>query len=170
MELDAVGVHGDVIDRVASVARTLTERGLRLALAESCTGGMIAAALTERPGASEFLVAGIVAYANEAKERLLGVKAATLVTHGAVSEAVAREMAAGALRTARADAAVAVTGIAGPGGGTAEKPVGTVWIAAALGKRQIARCYHFEGDRARVRIEAASEALDLLERLLEEAE
>lgn len=155
-------------DLVERLSRSLTDRGLRLALAESCTGGMIAAALTDRAGASEFLVIGVVAYADEAKERVLGVRPESLAAHGAVSEIVAREMVEGALRVGMADAAVAVTGVAGPGGGTPEKPVGTVWIAAAADGRRVARRFHFDGDRGQVRRESVRAALELLERVLEE--
>ncbi len=170
MELEQAGGDAAMTDLVGSVSRSLAQKGLRLALAESCTGGMVAAALTDRAGASEFLVAGVVAYANDAKERILGVHRTTLSAHGAVSEAVAREMVAGALRVGMADAAVAVTGVAGPGGGTSDKPVGTVWIAAALRGREVARRFHFDGDRARVRTESVRAALEVLWHLLEDAE
>jgi nicotinamide-nucleotide amidase len=109
----------------------LTERKQTVALAESCTGGCIAHRLTNVPGASAVFVAGLVTYSNEAKKQILGVRAKTLARHGAVSEAVAREMADGARRVNGADYAIAVTGIAGPAGGTVEKPAGTVFIALA---------------------------------------
>src|SRR5690606_10080345 len=117
-------------DLVDAVARELTARALTLSLAESCTGGLIAKRLTDRPGASDFLFGGVVAYANGAKERFLDVEHETLARYGAVSEETVREMAEGVLRASRTDAALAVTGVAGPGGGTPEKPGGTVWIAA----------------------------------------
>ena len=148
------------------VAEALTRRGLRLVTAESCTGGLVAARLTDRPGASGYLEAGLVTYSDAAKRELLGVAPATLADHGAVSEAVAREMLHGALRMG--DAAVAVTGVAGPGGGTEEKPVGTVWIGAALGARLDLRRFRFDGDRAAVRRASVDAALELLAALLEE--
>jgi nicotinamide-nucleotide amidase len=114
-----------------TVVRLLTERHLTLATAESCTGGLIANRLTDVPGASVVFTHGFVTYANQAKTDVLGVSEPDLATHGAVSESVARAMAEGALATSGADLAVAVTGIAGPSGGTPEKPVGTAWIAVA---------------------------------------
>ena len=114
-----------------TLIRLLARRGQTLALAESCTGGFIANRITNAPGASKIFPGGIVAYSNEAKRTFLGVRAKTLARHGAVSEAVAREMAAGARKKFGANFAIAVTGIAGPGGGTKSKPVGTVFIALA---------------------------------------
>ena len=113
------------------VVRLLTERRETLALAESCTGGCIAHWVTNVPGASAVFLGGLVTYSNEAKQKFLGVRAETLAAHGAVSEAVAREMAEGARRETGADYALAVTGVAGPGGGTKDKPVGTVFVALA---------------------------------------
>ena len=153
-------------DLVDAVAGRMTARGLKLALSESCTGGLVAKRLTDRAGASDYLVLGVVAYANEAKERLLGVSPETLRAHGAVSEQTVRAMAVGAQRVGAADAAVAVTGIAGPTGGTEEKPVGTVWLAAALGERVEARRHRFLGDRGEVRDRSAQAALALLLELL----
>lgn len=155
-------------DRVAGVSEALVRRGLRLALAESCTGGLVAARLTDRPGSSRFLEAGLVTYSNQAKTSLLGVDPDVIVAQGAVSEAVARAMLAGARRTTGADAAIAITGIAGPDGGTAEKPVGTVWIAAAVGDADRVVRFQFEGDRGAVRQAASDAALDLLLETLEE--
>jgi nicotinamide-nucleotide amidase len=116
------------------IVRRLTERKQTLALAESCTGGYLAHRVTNVPGASAIFSAGFVTYSNEAKQQSLGVRAETLHQHGAVSEAVAREMAEGALRVSGTDYAIAVTGIAGPGGGTPDKLVGTVFIAVASAK------------------------------------
>ncbi len=125
------GFDDEEIEQV--VVRLLTERKKTLVLAESCTGGFIANKITNVPGASAVFLGGVVSYANSAKEKFLGVRAETLTAHGAVSEAVAREMAIGAREKFNSDFAIAVTGIAGPGGGTAEKPVGTVFIALAGG-------------------------------------
>jgi nicotinamide-nucleotide amidase len=115
----------------AIIVRLLTKRQQTLALAESCTGGCIAHQLTNVPGASAVFLGGVVAYNNAVKEKFLGVRAETLAVHGAVSEAVAREMAEGARKRFNADFGIGVTGIAGPGGGTKDKPVGTVFIALA---------------------------------------
>ena len=144
----------------ARLGRALAARGWRCATAESCTGGLIAGAITDVAGSSDWFERGFVTYSNEAKSELLGVSAATLLREGAVSEATAREMAEGALAASRADLAVAVTGIAGPGGGTAGKPVGTVCFAwAARGEAAIAATRSFAGDRQAVRRAAVAEAL-----------
>lgn len=136
--------------------------GWRLATAESCTGGLIAGCLTEIAGASAVLDRGLVVYDNRAKEELLGVPPALLARHGAVSEPVARAMAEGALRRTGCDLALAVTGIAGPGGGTAEKPVGLVHLAAATRKSPtLHRREVFTGDRHTIRLAAVAAALRL---------
>ncbi|MEC7304950.1 MAG: CinA family protein [Pseudomonadota bacterium] len=148
----------------AEVVAAGTASGKMVVTAESCTGGMVAAALTDIAGASAVLDRGLVTYSNEAKSALLGVSGATLASHGAVSSETAAEMAAGALAAApHSDVAVAVTGIAGPGGGSAEKPVGLVWFGLAVrdGKPETHR-RHFDGDRAAIRTQAANEALRLL--------
>lgn len=139
-----------------ALARQLAERMLagswHLATAESCTGGWIAKAVTDLAGSSGWFEAGLVTYSNQAKIRLLGVSPATLERHGAVSEATVREMVAGALAATEAEMAVAVTGIAGPGGATPGKPVGSVWIGwQRRGAEAVARLYRFEGDREAVR-------------------
>ena len=143
-------------------------RGIMLATAESCTGGMIAAALTDIAGSSTVVDRGFVTYSNEAKQDMLGVKAETLVRFGAVSAETAREMAEGALAHSRAGIAISVTGIAGPGGGSAEKPVGLVWFGLA----QAGQPVHSEhrvfknADRAEVRQAACRHALQMLEAAL----
>ena len=135
----------------------------RIVTAESCTGGLIAGLLTEIPGSSDVVERGFVTYSNEAKQEALGVPAALLRKYGAVSDHVARAMADGALRHARAQLAIAVTGIAGPGGGSAEKPVGLVYIALANGHDISSREYRF-GDigRGQVRLATVREAIRLL--------
>jgi nicotinamide-nucleotide amidase len=144
----------------------LARRGWTLATAESCTGGLIAAQLTEVPGSSASFRGGAVAYSNALKESLLGVPPALLARHGAVSEEAARAMAAGARERLGADAALAVTGIAGPAGGTKVKPVGLVYIAAAVpGRTEVARRV-FPGDRSQVRRRTATHALGLLRSLI----
>ncbi len=142
-------------------------RGLHIAMAESCTGGLVTAALTEIAGSSDVVDCGFVTYSNAAKEAVLGVPAATLKRHGAVSGATAAAMAAGALKNSQADLAVAITGIAGPGGGTKEKPVGLVHFAAASRDGQlIERSRHFgKIGRRRVRERSVAQALELLQRL-----
>ena len=149
------------------VGEALRAKGWMVATAESCTGGWVAKALTDVSGSSAYVDRVFVTYTNEAKQEMLGVAGETLATHGAVSEAVVREMAEGALRRSRAQAALAVSGIAGPTGGTPEKPVGTVWFAWALeGAETGAEVVRFDGDREAVRRRAAAHALNgLLERL-----
>ncbi len=137
--------------------------GLKLATAESCTGGLVAAVLTEIAGSSDVVERGFVTYSNEAKQELLGVAAATLAAHGAVSEATAREMAQGALRASRADVAVSITGVAGPGGGSADKPVGLVHFACATRSATAAAERRFgEIGRGAVRLAAVAQALAML--------
>ncbi len=142
-------------------------RGLRIATAESCTGGLVAATLTEIAGSSDVLDCGFVTYSNAAKQTMLGVPTATLKRHGAVSGETAAAMAAGALKNSQADLAVAITGIAGPGGGTKEKPVGLVHFAAASRDgRRLARSRRYgKIGRRRVRQRSVAEALQLLQSL-----
>jgi nicotinamide-nucleotide amidase len=143
------------------LGRALTTRGWTVATAESCTGGLVAGAITDIAGSSGWFDRGFVTYSNEAKIELLGVRPETLARFGAVSEQTAREMVAGALDRSRANVAVAVTGIAGPGGGTADKPVGLVWFAWGVrGGAVEADSHHFPGDRAAVREASVAVALD----------
>ncbi len=146
----------------AQAHRLLTERRATLAVAESCTGGRLAAKFTAQAGASAYFLAGLVTYANEAKARLLGVDAEAIRRHGAVSEEVARQMAEGARRATGADYALATTGIAGPAGGTPEKPVGTVWIALATPTRTIAVRQACGTDRGQVIDRATIHAVRML--------
>lgn len=149
-----------------SCGAALLARGLMLATAESCTGGWIAQTLTRVAGSSRWFEAGLATYSNASKQALLGVTLDVLQRHGAVSEAVATQMASGALGAVNADASVAVTGIAGPDGGTAEKPVGTVCFAWAIGQNRYTETVHFKGDRDTVRRYSVAHALSgLLQRL-----
>ena len=156
----------DGADLAAVVLDAVRARRGRLAVAESCTGGLLGARLTAVPGASDVFVGGVVAYANGVKTDLLGVPSDIVEQHGAVSEETVRAMAAGAQRVFNAYCALAVTGIAGPSGGTSEKPVGTVWLAAAAGENVRALKRIFPGDREEIRRRGAQAALDLLRRLL----
>ena len=155
---------GDTIDRdVQALAQALKQRGWMLATAESCTGGMIAAACTDLAGSSEWFDRGVVTYSYEAKTELLGVDAALIAQHGAVSEPVVRAMAEGAIAHSRAHIAVAVTGIAGPGGGSPAKPVGTVWVAIVLrGRPAACTLLQLKGDRAGIRTQTVAWALRAL--------
>ena len=147
---------------VKQLAAKLTEKGWMLATAESCTGGMIAAACTDLAGSSQWFDRGFVTYSNEAKTEMLGVPPELIEKHGAVSEEVVRAMAEGAIRHSRAQVSIAVTGIAGPGGGSAEKPVGTVWVGWCLGGKTFTNCLHLDGDRAAIRTSTLSNALQYL--------
>lgn len=138
-----------------------------LATAESCTGGLIAATCTELAGSSHWFECGFVTYSNAAKTELLGVPAELIAAHGAVSEEVVRAMAEGALARSRAHAGVAVTGVAGPGGGSADKPVGTVWFGWQVSGHSDTECRQFAGDRAAVRAQTVSHALGRLLSLIE---
>ena len=149
-----------------SLAAILQKNDWRMATAESCTGGMNAAACTDLAGSSGWFDRGFVTYSNEAKTDMLGVAAELIDRHGAVSEEVARAMAQGAVTHSRAHAAVAVTGVAGPGGGSAEKPVGTVWLAWATPAGLVSEKCHFDGDRAAVRQATVQHALQRLVALL----
>lgn len=152
-----------------AVACKMKQMGATLATAESCTGGTIASKLTAMSGASEYFRGGVVAYSNDVKECALGVKHDTLTAHGAVSEETAREMAEGVRKRLGADFAIATTGIAGPTGGTAEKPVGTVWIAVASEKETVAVCKQFGSDRLRTIERTCNEAYSLLVKVASEA-
>ena len=149
--------------RVDRLAAALLARSAMLATAESCTGGLIAAACTEKPGSSGWFERGFVTYSNGAKREMLGVAATLIDTHGAVSKEVAAAMAEGALARSMATYSVAVTGVAGPGGATPGKPVGTVWMAVCQrGDAAASRLLQATGDRAAVRAQSVLAALDLL--------
>lgn len=151
----------------ALLADLLLKKNCFLATAESCTGGMIAAACTDLSGSSAWFDRGFVTYSNAAKTEMLGVDPALIAAHGAVSEPVARAMAAGALAHSQAQVTVAVTGVAGPTGGSAEKPVGTVWLGYAVAGVVHSELQHFPGDRAAVRAATVAHALRRLAQLLQ---
>jgi nicotinamide-nucleotide amidase len=152
------------------LADSLLKKGWKLATAESCTGGMIAAACTDVAGSSDWFERGFVTYSNEAKIEALGVDPALVAAHGAVSEVVARAMAFGAVRHSHAQVGVAVTGIAGPGGGSRQKPVGTVWFGFQVDGRLSSETRLFPGDRRAVRDATVRYALNRLLQLLENYE
>jgi nicotinamide-nucleotide amidase len=154
------GVNDD--DLAAIVLDLCRKRGLTIGVAESCTGGLLGARLTAIPGSSDVLRGGVIAYHNDMKLELLGVQPSTLAEHGAVSEAVAREMAAGARRASRTNIGLAITGVAGPTGGTPAKPVGTVWIAVNVDGEAQTALHRMWGDRVDIRERAAQWTLESL--------
>jgi nicotinamide-nucleotide amidase len=167
---DLFSTNSETLQQV--VGELLRARGFRIAAAESCTGGLVMARLTEVPGSSDYVDRGVVVYSNESKIDLLGVPPSLIAAHGAVSEAVAEAMAAGMVRKAGTDIAVGVTGVAGPSGGTPEKPIGTVAIAAAWARRGTidtrVRTFNFVGGREMVRFQASQAAMDMVRRWLTE--
>lgn len=158
------GHNDDCLEKV--IGRNLRERGWRLAIAESCTGGLVSRKITAVAGASDYLDRGFITYSNQAKMDLLGVAEELLKAHGAVSEPVALAMAEGACRRARVDVAVAVTGIAGPSGGTPEKPVGTVYIACITPRKEMVERYSFGGTREQIQESATQAALVMMWKVL----
>jgi len=156
-------VDRDIAQQVANLAQLLTSNGMWLTTAESCTGGLIAAACTALPGSSRWFDRGFVTYSNDAKQQMLGVPAETIDRYGAVSSETVMAMAFGALARSKADIAISVSGIAGPDGGTDAKPVGTVWFGLARkGVAVEARVQRFDGERAAVREQALEYALQWL--------
>jgi nicotinamide-nucleotide amidase len=161
----ALGAHvygSDGVTFAQALGEALVARGQTIATAESCTGGLAGELLTEVGGSSAWYLGGCIAYSNEAKQRLLGVPAELLATHGAVSEPVSRAMAEGARDRLRATWAIAITGVAGPGGATPDKPVGTVWLACSGPTGTVARLGRFQGDRAQIRLASTYGALQLV--------
>lgn len=160
-------MHTSIYKLATKLGQVFMNANLCCAVAESCTGGGLAAAITDIPGSSQWFDRGFVTYSNESKQQMLNVPAQMIATHGAVSEAVARAMAEGALASSKANRSVAITGIAGPNGGSIEKPVGTVWIAWTDGKHTTrTQCYLFSGDRLAIRQQAVKSALEGLIDLL----
>jgi len=155
------------MELAAQVGALLKSHGLMLATAESCTGGGVAQAITEVAGSSAWFERGFVTYSNQSKQQMLGVRETTLIQYGAVSEMTVREMVAGALKHSSAQVALAVSGIAGPDGGTAEKPVGTVWFAWGIKQGEThAQRYQLDGNRAEIRAKAVHIALQGIANLL----
>jgi nicotinamide-nucleotide amidase len=165
--LGAYRYHAPTGDLAEALGMRLRSARKTLAVAESCTGGLLAKSLTDHPGSSEFLLGGVVAYSDAAKIGLLGVPRAVLVERGAVSRQVAVAMAQGVRERLGADAGIGITGVAGPGGGSPEKPVGTVWYAACLGGTTESRTFQFPGDREAIRARASWAAMRLLLRLMD---
>ena len=154
------------LSELEDLARLLLARGETLGTAESCTGGLISALITSLPGSSRWFTGGVVSYANEVKTGLLGVPGEIIAAYGAVSEACALAMVSGAIKALQTDHSLAVTGIAGPDGGSPDKPVGTVWLAWSVAGRATAKSFFFTGDRSEIRTQAAMAAISgLLERL-----
>jgi nicotinamide-nucleotide amidase len=161
-------MNSDMDSLAQSIGKLLNEQHLTLGLAESCTGGMVASYVTDIAGASEYFEGAIVAYSNRVKEHILGVPAGTLQRHGAVSAETVVAMARGARKVLHVDVAVAITGIAGPSGGTLDKPVGLTYIGLCSARGELWRKYIWKGDRRHNREQAARAALELLKEHLEQ--
>jgi nicotinamide-nucleotide amidase len=155
-------IDGVVLAQAEALLASCRSRGLKIATAESCTGGLIAATLTAIAGSSDVIDRGFITYSNDAKTMMLGVAPSVIASVGAVSEAVARAMATGALARSDADITIAVTGVAGPGGGSTEKPVGLVWFGLAMKSRVHSERLVFPGDRMAVRAATVAHALTLI--------
>jgi nicotinamide-nucleotide amidase len=162
-----VRMNSDPEQLTKQLASALLHAQQKICTAESCTGGLIAKTFTDLAGSSDWFERGFVTYSDQAKSEMLAVPVTLIEDYGAVSEAVATAMASGALRHSRADFSVAVTGVAGPGGGSDEKPVGTVWIAVASAEQMLAKHYKFDGDRQAVRVATLEAAIELLLDLVE---
>lgn len=158
---EVLSLEARTFQLAADLGHELEAAGWMVVTAESCTGGAIARALTEIGGSSRWFERGFVTYSNEAKQESIGVSASSLLAYGAVSEVVAREMAQGALRHSRAQLAIAVTGVAGPSGGSVDKPVGTVCFGWATADRVESRTIRFDGDRVRIRLQTAILAMQV---------
>ena len=160
-------MNQDANQLVTRLADLACQKGVRICTAESCTGGLIAKTLTDLAGSSDWFECGFVTYSNRSKTAMIGVPESVIDEYGAVSEAVATAMANGALGNGEVQIAIAVTGVAGPGGGSADKPVGTVWIAVASEKQAIAKKHLFAGDREAIRNATMLSAIEMLLQVLE---
>jgi nicotinamide-nucleotide amidase len=160
------GMEQDSMQLVTRLATLLCQKNLKICTAESCTGGLIAKSLTDLAGSSDWFECGFVTYSNRAKTAMIDVPGSVISEYGAVSEAVATAMVNGALRNSAAQVAIAVTGVAGPGGGSADKPVGTVWIAVASENQLVAKKHFFDGDRAAIRVATMLGAIEMVLQLL----
>lgn len=167
---DDLNANRDLVNRelVKRLIQILDAKGLQLALAESCTGGLLSSWITTEPGVSNVFLGSVVSYANSAKENILGVRQESLQLSGAVSEVVVREMARGARDAFKASWTVAITGVAGPSGGTPEKPVGTVWVCVCGPNIERATSFLFSGDRSAIQKSSAKAAIELLISAVEE--
>lgn len=152
------------------IGRMLSKKNFSLSVCESCTGGMLGSIITEIPGSSEYFKGGIIAYSNELKKKIIGVKNKTLKNFGAVSRETAKEMALGLKKLTHSDIGISITGIAGPGGGTKDKPVGLVYIGVILNKKIMVEKNIFTGSRQQIRKKACEKALKLLIQMLKEDE
>lgn len=148
------------------IANKLAKKGLTLGVAESCTGGLLSSALTDVPGSSKWFKGAVVAYTNEVKKKILGVKAKTLKEYGAVSKETAVELAKGVRKKLKTDIGVSVTGLAGPGGGTKETPVGTVFIGACDGKKTLVKKLELAGSRIKIKKDAVGLAIKMLQKFI----
>ena len=160
-------MNDNSIQLITRLAARANAKQLRICTAESCTGGLIAKSFTDIAGSSDWFECGFVTYSNQSKIDMIGVPESVIAEYGAVSEAVVNAMASGALRNCAADISIAVTGVAGPAGGSDDKPVGTVWIGVASSQQQIAIKYHFDGDREAIRQATMRQAIEDVLRLID---
>ena len=160
-------MNQNTIQLITRLAALASEKQLKICTAESCTGGLIAKSFTDLAGSSDWFECGFVTYSNQSKIEMIGVPESVIAEYGAVSEAVVNAMAGGALRNSAADISIAVTGVAGPAGGSDDKPVGTVWIGVASSHQQIAIKYHFDGDREAIREATMRQAVEDVLRVIE---
>jgi len=160
-------MNENAIQLITRLATLACSNQLRICTAESCTGGLIAKSFTDLAGSSDWFECGFVTYSNQSKTEMIGVPESVIAEYGAVSEAVVNAMASGALRNSAADISIAVTGVAGPAGGSEDKPVGTVWIGVASSQQQVAIKYRFDGDREAIREAAMRQAIEDVLRIID---